>query len=292
MIMCAVSITQTDNPQWGRCVQLTNGTVRAEISTEIGPRVLHFGFEDGANEFRTYPEERDELPQYGGHRLWHAPEAHSRTHVPDDLPVEYEIQDGIVRATREMDPGSPLRREIEVQMSPSQPSITVTHRIHNEGNWPVKFAPWGLTVLKAGGTAVLPFRRQAPEDSLQPDRSIQFWPYTHPDDDRLHFNQEAITVQQNDDVDRPLKIGTTVSAEWVAYVRDNRAFRKEITIDPDGLYPDGGSAVEVYTRSGFLELETLGTLETIDPDTCAAHTEVWTLLDNVSSIDALLDGAT
>lgn len=288
--MCAVSITEINDPQWGNCVQLTNGTVRARIATEVGPRVLHFGFEDGANEFRTYPEERDVFPLYGGHRLWHAPEKQSRTHVPDDSPIEYEIQNGSVSVTRDTDPGSSLRRELELQLSPSQPSMTVIHRIYNEGAWPVEFAPWGLTVLKAGGTAVLPFDRQAPADSVQPDRSVQFWPYTNPGDDRLRFNRRMITVQQGDNADEPLKIGTTTSKEWAAYVRDGRAFRKEMAIDPNGMYPDGGCAVEVYTRPGFLELETLGPLETVEPDGYVTHTEEWTLLDDVSDVNDLVDG--
>lgn len=287
--MSRVSITEFEDSDWGDCVRLSNGTIELHVATEFGPRVVHCGFEGGRNEFRTYPEEREDFPLYGGHRLWHAPESHPRTYVSDDSPVEYEIESDTVRVTRSTDPGSSLRREIEVELEDADPVAIVTHRIHNEGAWPVEFAPWGLTVLEPGGEAVLPFRAQASDDSLLPDRSLQLWPYADLADDRLEFEEDYVGVHQSDDCDGALKIGTAVEEGWAAYLRDGHVFRKDFDVDPDGTYPDGGSTVEAYTREGMLELETLGTLETVGAGETAEHVETWTLAEGIEDPAAVFD---
>lgn len=279
--MSAVSVAEIETSEWGDCVRLSNGTVEVRIATEIGPRIVYFGFEDDRNEFQTFPEGQEDFPVFGGHRLWHSPEKESRTHVRDDEPVEYEIDGDAVRVTRSQDPKSFLRREIEVHVAESGPSVEVVHRIHNEGEWACELAPWALTVLQPGGQAVLPFRRQAPSDSLLHDRSLQVWPYTHLADPRFQFDEEYIGIEQRDDCDGPLKIGTDVAEGWAAYVRDGHAFRKDFEVDPEGSYPDDGSNVEAYTRAGLLELETLGVKESVQPGETAEHTETWTLADEV-----------
>lgn len=276
-----VSVARIDVDDWGECVRMSNGTVELDIATEIGPRIVSFGFEGGPNEFQTFPEGQADFPVFGGHRLWHSPERAERTHVQDDEPVDIETDDETVRVTRSRDPGSHLRREVAVRMAASGPTVEVVHRIHNEGQWACEFAPWALTVLKPGGEAVLPFGRQAPNDSLLHDRSLQVWPYTHLADPRFRFEKEYIGIEQRDDCEDPLKIGTDVAHGWAAYVRDGHAFRKDFDVDPDGTYPDDGSTVEAYTRAGLLELETLGAKQRVGPGETAEHTETWTLVDGV-----------
>lgn len=281
--MSAVSVKTVETSDWGECVRLSNGDVELLVATEIGPRIVRFGFEGGRNEFQTYPEGQTDFPVFGGHRLWHSPEDSQRTHVPDDSPVEYDIDDGSVRVTRSTDPQTFLRRELEIYPASSGTAVDVVHRIHNEGAWPIEFAPWALTVLRPGGEAILPFRRQAPSDSLLHDRSLQLWPYTHLADDRFRFEPEYLGIEQRDQCDGPIKVGTSVGEGWAAYVRDGHAFRKDFDVDPDGTYPDDGSTVEAYTRSGLLELETLGTKQAVAPGSAAEHVETWTLTGGIDN---------
>lgn len=287
--MSSVAIETTETDDWGECVRLSNGTVEVLVATEIGPRVVHFGFDGGRNEFQTYPEGQDDFPIFGGHRLWHSPESNPRTHVPDDEPVDVEMDEASVHVTRGTDPGTFLRREMEVHLPSSGAGVEVVHRIHNEGAWSVEFAPWALTVLKPGGQAVLPFRRQAPNDSLLHDRSLQLWPYTHLADERLGFEPDYIGIEERDDCEGALKLGTSVGEGWAGYLRDGHAFRKDFDVDPDGTYPDDGSTVETYTRAGLLELETLGTLESVAPGGTAEHVETWTLREGIEDPAALFD---
>jgi hypothetical protein len=78
------------------CYRLSNGTVEAIVSTDVGPRILRYGFVGEENVLGEYPDlkvvsELGAWTAYGGHRLWTAPEAMPRTYSPDSLPVEFRI---------------------------------------------------------------------------------------------------------------------------------------------------------------------------------------------------------
>ena len=78
------------------CYRLSNGTVEVIVSTDVGPRILRYGFVGEENVLGEYPDlkvtsELGEWTAYGGHRLWTAPEAMPRTYSPDSLPVEFRI---------------------------------------------------------------------------------------------------------------------------------------------------------------------------------------------------------
>src|SRR5688500_11349363 len=91
-----------DYKGWPNCYRLSNGVVDLVITTDVGPRVIRFGFLGEDNEFKEYAEMSgktggDEWRIYGGHRLWHAPEAAPRTYFPDNAPVQIEEHAGFVR---------------------------------------------------------------------------------------------------------------------------------------------------------------------------------------------------
>ena len=43
---------------WPNCVELTNGKVKLVATTDVGPRIMHFGFVDGQNVFKHYKDMR------------------------------------------------------------------------------------------------------------------------------------------------------------------------------------------------------------------------------------------
>ncbi|CCQ34998.1 hypothetical protein HLRTI_002419 [Halorhabdus tiamatea SARL4B] len=278
--MSHVTVEEVTDERWINAVHVSNGTIELLAPTTVGPRIARFGFEGARNEFRVFPEPREEWPLVGGHRLWHGPEYAPRTHQPDLEPIDAEVIDDGVALRRGADKGTGIEKAITVRMG-SGASVEITHELTNRGVWPVEFAPWGLSVLKPGGTAVIPLSPQAEEDSLLPDRSITFWPYTTPGDNRLAYGEERVLVAQETDSDGPLKIGTSAGDAWVAYVNDGHAFRKDVSVDPAGTYPDRGCGAEVYTDGEILELETLGPLRTVEPGEAVEHVETWTLAKGV-----------
>lgn len=283
--MTDVTVEETDYRAWDDCLWLSNGAVELVVTVGLGPRVLACGFTGGENLLYT-DEDREPLQGdyviHGGHRLWHAPEDAERTYVPDDDPVEWTETDRGVRLVQETEAATGIQKTISLTLADDDPAVEVTHELANEGLWPVELAPWAITVMDAGGTAVVPLSRGDP-DGLLPDRSLSLWPYTDVSDDRLTFAEEAILVDQDSDAAGPLKIGASGADEWAAYVVDGVGFVKEFAYDPAATYPDDGSAVEVYSSAASLELETLGPLTELEPGESAVHTETWRLVEDVEA---------
>ena len=82
-----VTVEKTEYRGWQNCYRLSNNLVDLIVTTDVGPRVIRFGFVGEENEFKEYEELMGrtggaEWRIYGGHRLWHAPEARPRTYYP------------------------------------------------------------------------------------------------------------------------------------------------------------------------------------------------------------------
>jgi hypothetical protein len=65
--------------------------------------------------------------------------------------------------------------------------------------------------------------------------------------------------------------------KWAAYQLNNQLFVKQFDYLEGALFPDYNSNNEVYTQADFIELETLGPLERLNPGQSAKHVERWEL---------------
>ena len=281
--MADVTVEETAFRAWEDCLRLSNEGIELVVTVGLGPRVLYCGYPGGENLFFTDEDREPMLGDYvvhGGHRFWHAPEDANRTYVPDDDPVEWEETGRGVRLVQPVEALTGIRKRVSFAFAEDAPVVEVTHELENEGVWAVELAPWAISVMRPGGTAVVPLSRGDPE-SVLPDRSLSLWPYTDLSDERLTFADETTLVDQAADGEGPLKVGASGGDEWAAYVTDGTAFVKEFAYDPAATYPDGGSAVEVYAAANSLELETLGPLAELSPGESAVHTETWRLVEGV-----------
>lgn len=272
---------------WSNCARLSNDLVDLIITGDVGPRIIRFGFVDRDNLFAEYPEQAgktggDEWRIYGGHRLWHAPETHERTYFPDNNPIKFEQHDGFVRVIQPVEPTTGIQKEMDITLSSHQAHVHIVHRLHNHNVWPLEFAPWALSVMAPGGTAVIPLPpRGSHTDNLLPANSAAFWAYTDMSDPRWTWGRKYILLRQDKAAPAPQKIGLSVPDEWAAYVLNRNLFVKTYKYIPGAKYPDFGSSVETFTNSDMLEVETLGPLTTIAPSLFIEHVEDWYLYDNV-----------
>ena len=115
---------------WKNCLELKNGIVRCIVTTDIGPRVIHYSLADGENEF--YVNEADagragdtEYRFYGGHRLWHGPQVEPRCVLPDNDPVDYDLMENGVRLTQKTEAGSHIQKIMEITLEPDSSRVTV-----------------------------------------------------------------------------------------------------------------------------------------------------------------------
>lgn len=282
------------------CYRLSNGTVEVIVTTDIGPRIIRYGFPGEDNILAEMPDakvttELGDWKPYGGHRLWHAPEAMPRTYSPDNDPIEFKIEgDDTIRLIQPVEPKTGIQKEMTVTLDPDGTRVTVHHKLTNKGLWGVELAPWALTIMNGGGVTILP---QEPyishDDYLLPARPLVVWHYTDLSDPRWTIGKKYIRLKTVDTLTEPQKAGIANKQGWAAYHRHRTLFVKRFPYMEGRTYPDYGSNCETYTAGSFMEVETLGPLHRLEPGQSAEHVEHWFLFKNVDigATEATLDAA-
>lgn len=108
-------------------------------------------------------------------------------------------------------------------------------------------------------------------------------------DERILWDSHFIGLKQDADATAPVKFGVRNSLNWGAYVREGLALVKTVELKPEATYPDFNCNWEVFTDANFLELETLGPLQTIKAAGGeVSHTEEWHL-EQISNDASLPD---
>jgi len=282
---------------WPNCYRLSNGVVDLIVTTDVGPRIIRFGFVGEKNEF--FEDEKalgkrggNQWRMYGGHRLWHAPEVEPRTYSPDNAPVKFEKRQGAVRLLQQVEPKTGIQKEMFLFLSPRHAQVTITHRLWNRNPWAIELAPWALSVMAPGGVAIIPLppRGSHPKD-LPPSSTLTLWAYTDLTDSRWTWGRQYALLRQDPRAPKPQKIGASVPDGWAAYARAGHLFVKKFNHFRDATYADFGSSVETFTNKDMLEVETLGPLVRVGPGEAVHHIEYWFLFRAVPvpSNDAEVD---
>jgi hypothetical protein len=220
----------------------------------------------------------------GGHRLWHAPEAMPRTYIPDDSQISItKLPDGVI-LERQTEPQTGIRKRIQIQLDDDNARATLTHTLINDGLWPVELAPWALTMFRFGGTVILPLPRGNIDPSgLLHNRHFSLWPYARINDPRVRWNDDFILFEADAGLP-PFKIGFFNSHGWLAYWYDGILFRKTFDVHRDQTYPDNNCNAEMYCNDQFLELESLGPLQRLNPGASVNHIETWEIFTGMESM--------
>jgi hypothetical protein len=292
-----VTMEKTEYGGWQNCVKLTNGETELIVTTDVGPRIIHYGFAGGQNLFRTYDTMLgktggDGWRIYGGHRLWHAPEAKPRTYSPDNGPVEHEWNGTTLRLTQPVESDTGIQKQMEITLDGDTNHVTVLHRLVNRNLWAVELAPWSLSVMAQGGRAILPQEPFIPHtDHLLPARPLVLWHYTNMADPRWTWSEKYIQLQQDPKNTTPQKIGMMNTPGWAAYALKGDVFVKRFPAIAGATYPDSGCNCEAFTNEGMLEVESVGPMTTLEAGTgVVEHTEHWFLFKaDIGKDDAAID---
>jgi hypothetical protein len=282
-----VKIEKVNYKGWPNCYKLSNGTVELIVTTDVGPRVIRYGFPGEDNLFAEFEDQLgktggDEWRIYGGHRLWHAPEAKPRSYFPDNVPVKVDVQENGIRLVAPEETTTRLQKEIEITLDPTGSHVTVRHRIRNNGLFPVEFAPWALTVMNKNGRAIFPREPYRPHpEALLPVNQMVVWAYTDLSDPRWYWGKKFIMLKQDPSRTEPQKLGLGNKQGWMAYSRGNHLFLKRYIHRENAVYPDMGCSTETFTNGDMLELETLGPLTKVEPEGVVEHVEHWFLYKGV-----------
>ena len=271
------------------CYKLTNGIVEVIVTTDIGPRVIRYSFAGGENLLAELPDtklttEFGDWKPWGGHRLWAAPESMPRTYWPDNTPVDFKLEGtNTIRLIQPVETKTGIQKEMAVTLAEKGSEVTIHHKITNRNLWEVELAAWGLTIVRGGGTTILPQEPyRSHDDYLQPARPMILWHYTNLSDPRWTLGRKFLCLKTDAGMLEAQKIGITNKQGWAAYSLGHILFVKSFAYQEGAIYPDYGSNTETYTSGSFMEIETLGPLQRLKPGQSAEHTERWYLFNNVN----------
>jgi hypothetical protein len=284
---------------WKNNLQIVNGAAELIITLDVGPRIISYSLNGGPNMFKEFEDQIGKSGEStwmirGGHRLWHAPEDAKRTYALDNSPIKYQqLGAGSVRLIQPIESITGIQKEIDITLDSATSHVVLVHRLRNTTKTAVELAPWALSVLAPGGTAIIPLPEKiahpgslAPGEKpdlrgFVPNQSLILWPFTDLGDARFRWGTRYITLRQDASAKKPTKLGVSLKTGWVAYIREGYLFVKGIAYTEGRHYPDDGSNFETFTNSEMLEVESLGPLDRIAPGTAVEHREQWWLLKGI-----------
>lgn len=298
-LSAAVTIQKTSYAGWPNCYRITNGEVELIVTTDVGPRILRYGFVRGQNVFKEFQDQLGKSGEAtwqarGGHRIWIAPELVPDTYALDNRPVKVTVKGPVLEVTGVVESETGLEKMIIVRLAATGSKVEIAHRIRNTAAKERRFAPWALTMMAQGGVGIsgFPPRGTHPE-VLAPTNPLVIWAFTDFTDKRWIFTKKYMILRQDPkNMGQPQKLGHFNQDTFGAYLLGSDLFAKRYTPDPSKTYPDFGCSFETFTNADFLELETLGALENVAPGASVSHTERWSLHKSVklsSFTDAELD---
>ncbi len=279
-----VRIEKTNFHGWPNSYRISNGTVEAVITGDVGPRVIRYGFVGGQNLFKEFAGQlgKSGEPHWqarGGHRVWIAPEDPVKSYAPDNHPVHIAIAGEVLEATAPVEPLTGLEKKIVLKMAPQGTAVEIIHKIRNINASNCEIAPWTLTMMAQGGAGIhgFPPRGTHPE-MLAPTNPLVMWAFTNLADPRWRLLQKYLVLLQDPHNPVPQKLGSFHRETWGSYLLNGELFVKHVTCeDSAARYPDCGCSFETFTNAEFLELETLGPLTWLATGQTVSHTEHWTL---------------
>ncbi len=285
---------------WENCLRLTNGKIEAVVTTDVGPRVIRLGFVGEQNVFKEYADQMGKTGGqswniYGGHRLWHAPEASPRTYAVDNSPVKYEWNGKTLKLMQQIEETTRIVKEIEITLDANANHIRLNHRLINANQWDIELSPWCLSVMAPGGRAIIPQEDYRPHpEYLLPARPIVLWHYTNMSDPRWTWGEKYIQLRQDPNAKVKQKAGVMNRKGWMAYLLNGDLFVKKYPFVDGAKYPDFGCNTETYTDADMLEMESIGPLTKLSMEGGKVeHIEDWYLFkadfgEKESEIDAKL----
>lgn len=289
----SVKCYETEYENFGKCQCLENGRIKLIATTDVGPRIVFFGFIDGRNVLfedvdRNFYEMNNGYGvwyAYGGHRIWCAPEEMPETYLPDNSKVEAFFDNGTL-TLRPARTKFDKQFELVITMGDDN-TVTIDNRITNCSDKPSRFSPWSVTGLAAGGTEIIPLCGD--EKGFLPNRTMALWSYSAINDKRFTLTDKYALLRQDAKSDKPFKTGFNVTGNHIIYVNGKNILKVSFDDYSPVEYPDFCCNFETYTNNLFLECEILGELRAYKSGETASLKETWELTSSDELPEKVVD---
>ncbi len=286
----SIEVKEITYKNFGKCVSISNGLIQTLVTVDVGPRIISFQaihgtemlFQDLERQFlwdnkeikEKYGEDSS-FWLYGGHRLRIAPEKMPDSYQPDNEPVVYTLlSDGVRFSAYQKE--NKIQLSFEIIMSGDSQNMMVVHCAQNCTQESQRISLWGITALQAGGLLIVP-QNEKYDLFSGPNRTFSLWPYSDLKDSRLWIGNRYMTWEEREPSKNPFKIGMNNQSGWAAYLLNQYAFVKRFVYNQQAVYPDSGSSLEIFSRNGLLELESLSPFYQLAPNEEVRHVENWSV---------------
>ncbi len=272
------------------CLKLSNGSVELIATTDVGPRILRYGFIGGENLFAEFPHNATKTTfgdwkPYGGHRLWVWPEVFPATYAPDNDPIEYTVEGELGVTLRQPVDAAHMQKQIRLTLAATGTAVKLEQKITNRNLWPIDIAAWAITVVQCG-TAIVPrVPFQSHDAYVAVTQPLALCAFTDLQDPRFTLGLRYILLRADPTLKNSQKFGLRNKENWCAHLVNNTLFVKRFTHDEQAEYPDYGVNNEVYVEGGFMEIELLGPRRNVPTDDSLSLTEEWHLFKDVEVSD-------
>jgi hypothetical protein len=114
---------------WDNCYRICNDEIELIITSDIGPRVIRYGFIGQENVMCEKKEHMgktggEEWRIYGGHRLWHSPEHEVRSYFPDNEKVDVQIIPNGIKVSQPVETTTMIKKDIEITIKGKEQSLS------------------------------------------------------------------------------------------------------------------------------------------------------------------------
>jgi hypothetical protein len=269
-----VSITRMDFHGWPHCYRLSNGTAEVTVVPQVA-RIMQYGpaGEEGllfVNPALT-PEaigtaEPKEYPDYGGHKLWVAPErvwGWPPDPALDRGPCSVTVlADGALLVTGTPSPTAGVRFDRLLRLDPEGTRLTIEQRMTNTSGAPVTWGIWDVTQVTTDDTAVIPLGEGAQTRFGEGEEAAAQW--------RRVGDAYLVTKPES-----AQKLFVSGGPGWLACRTGGWLFLKSFKIQ-EAAPPEPETPREAWVGTrGFMELEFVGPEVTLKPGQTTALTQEW-----------------
>jgi hypothetical protein len=297
-----VTVEEVEYKGWKHNLKISNGDAELIVTLDVGPRVISYRLADGKNIFKEFDDQLGKSGEKdwqirGGTRLWVGPEDVTRTYYPDNGPVKYtEVhpkgahEETVIDFTPASETEYGIQKQLFVTLEPKGSVVHLHYTITNIADKPTDLAPWLPSVMAPGGVEVIPLPPHHPHpgavkpetkpSDYGPSYNMIVWPYFDFTDNRWSLGSKYITLRQ-DAKKGPTKLGFGHRLGWTGYLNGGTLFVKRFGYNDGANYPDNGCNYETFSNEQFLEMESLGPVETLKPNGTAALSETWELVKDV-----------
>ncbi len=270
-----MQIKETNFSNFRKCIEISCNKKKMIITTELGPRILFFGFE---NENVLFIDENKKIGRgnwkiYGGHRFWVSPETED-CYSEDNDSCQLEKTENYVKISK-LDSKTKLEKTIIISIDNDE--FILKHILTNKGEMLYHGGIWAITCIIPEGTIFFPWTTPG-EWKMKKIIYWEKWPGQSTNIQSKQFvpGNDLFLVKINGEMS---KVGTTGYEGFLGVSNKNYTFIKKYDFIQSAVYPDDNCAIEIYTSKNFCELETLSPMTTLIPGVSLIHTERWKLID-------------